>query len=327
MAEQNRNCQDCQYIQGHECYQYAGMNHEGCGLVNRQWYKIEELIAALKCAGFSTTTTSSTTGSGNNCIGLLVEGYNNVTGRIGNAMAEFRYRLYKDSAKTNMILDRVLGPGINNVYAHLGPLDFDGPIYPDIHANVLTADGELFDSYGEQLDLIITANDMLIYARSIAVPQSGLNNFPALPELPSGKIKVMLFANRFDTNVNEGQGIVAIGGSLLTASIFTINTTMMGGGIVGSPELSWPSALDSSLDHVYTDFDIDDYGSHATSLQIKVSGTNHETIPLKVEYSFSADPTLDFSDTVPPGTYYEKSFDLTRDQAASNDILIRFLKS
>lgn len=325
MAESNRTCQGCSYLQGNECYQYQGTTNERCGLVTGMWYKIDDLIAALECAG--TTTTSSTTAGGcNNCICLLVEGYNNTRDGVGNAISWFTYKLYKDSARTELLVERTLDEGINNIFVQYGPLDTDGPLYPEISAYLQPRDNQPFDSYGEELDLVITADEMIVYARSIPIPQDGTNTFPALPLLPGGRIRLYLFDNRFDTNPNEGQGIVAIGGNRLEHSTFTIKTTLHGGGIVGNPELNWPYVLDSSQDYVHTNFDTDDYGSHATSMDITTTGTNNEAGPLKVEYSFSADTSLDFTDTVLPGAAYEKTVHLFLEQAIYNDILIRFLQ-
>lgn len=331
MAETPRNCQDCSFIKGNECYQYSGENMDDCGLVNGQWYNIEDLITALKCAGFSTTTTTSSTSAGgggncNNCICLLVEGFNNIWGQLGNATVTFTYKLYRNSTKSELLLQRSLGGGINDVYTHFGALSFDGPVYLDIVVDVVTVDGEPFSSFGDDLDLVIVANDLLVYARSIAIPNGGLNLFPSLPVLPTGRVKLILFNNRFDTNLNEGQGILAVGGNRFPDSPFLVKIDLIGGGMVGSPELNWPYLPDSTTEYVYSNFDTTYYSQNATQMDIEVSGTNNEPFPIKVEYSFSADPELDHTDIIISGNSYLKTVTLSTEQAINNDILIRILK-
>jgi hypothetical protein len=302
-----------------------------CGLVNGQWYNIEDLITALKCAGFSTTTTTSSTSTGgpgncNTCICLLVEGFNNIYGQLGNAEVTFTYRLYKNSTKTDLLLERSLGAGINDIYTHFGTLDFDGPVYLDVGADVVTPDGEPFTSFGDDIDLVIVANDILQYARSIAIPNGGINIFPSLPVVPTGRIKLMLFNNRFDTSSNEGQGILAVGGTRFSQSQFLVKTNLVGGGIVGAPELSWPYLPDGTMDYVYSNFDIAYFGQDATQMEIEVSGTNNEPYPVKVEYSFSANLELDHTDIIISGNSYLKTITLSTQQAIDNDILIRIMK-
>lgn len=317
-------CKDCRYIEGNECYLYTGRPVTDCGLVSGSWYKIEDLIAALECAGSLSTTTTMPAGN-SHCICLLVEGENAATG-LSNASSLFRYALYKDSARTIPIVERSLDYGQRNMYVHYGELDSPGPLYLSASAELIVDVPGSYYSTGGEVDLVITANDLLIYARSIAVPQEGINLFADLPPIPKGKIKIILYGNGFDTNANQGQGLVAFGGSRLTNSSFICETTLNDGGRVETPRLYWPVTAMPEKEYATTGFDTEYYQSHATSMTIKISGVNNEQVPLEVEFAASGDAALNFKDTVAVAATYERTVPITLQQAEDNDFLIRILK-
>ncbi|SEW21620.1 hypothetical protein SAMN05428988_3230 [Chitinophaga sp. YR573] len=323
-----RNCQPCNYISGNECTQYTGPTSQDCGLVNGNWYIIDDLISALTCAGFSTTTTSSTTISDQEggCITLLVEGFNQIYSFGGNGFATLVYKLYGDMDKTQLIYEKSIEHGNADAYTLFNAQNIPGPIYPVISAFMTSPDGNPYYSYGSGLDLIIVTNDMIRYARTIPMPVEGNNIFPALPALPRGRTKIYLNLNAFDSNSNPGQGIIALGGSKLISSYFEVNTILNNGGDVGTPKMIWPDTVYNLTDYMYCDFDTVRFGSAATSMTLSITGSNNESVPVKVEFTASDDPSLSFTDTVAVGQSYEKVLDLTIPQVTINDFLIRILK-
>lgn len=322
-----RDCAGCNFVQGNECIQYDGSPMEECGLIKGHWYKLEDLLAALQCAGFSTTTTTSSTINPDlgACMCMLVEARNNIYEALGTAIPTLNYKLFSNPAKTSLIKEKTVEMGQMDIYSHFGVIDGPEGIFPVISADLVST-GSVFDPLGSSLDLVIIANDVIRYARSLASPVQGSNVFPGLPVLPKGRIVIILFQTRFDSINNPGQGLIAMGGNKLDNSFFQADVSMTGGGIVGAPTIVWPDPLFSATEFVYCDYDTEHWGLPATSMEIRISGINNEVAPVKVEFSGSTSSFPGFTDTVAAGDSYERKINLTREQAEINDFLIRILK-
>ncbi|NLR60674.1 hypothetical protein HGH93_21370 [Chitinophaga polysaccharea] len=323
-----KDCGGCKYIKGDECLQYNGTPMDECGLVNGQWYNIDELIAALKCAGFSTTTTSSTTvnpGTGG-CISVIVEAYNNIYEPLGLNPAELTYKLYETQESTVPFKEKNISMGQADIYTRFEPLNAPDGVYVEVNAIVSRNSEGRFLTSGSSLDLIIIANDIIRYARSIAIPKEGNNFFSDIPVLPKGRIVIVLFKTQFDSLNDNGQGLIAMGGIKLDNSFFQAEITMNEGGTVGVPTIIWPDPDSNISGYVYSDYDTEHWGVSASSMDIKISGLNNEPVPVKVEFSATSNPELGFTDVVAQGQAYNRTIGLTKSQADNNDFLIRILK-
>lgn len=313
-------CRKCKHVDGDECIQYVGIARPECGLIYGHWYRLEDLLNALGCAGNSTTTTTTTTKNSNvgGCICLRVESFNNTERFMEGVRPVLRSNFYKNRDKSELIAGHVVIPSTtaaDNIYGSLG---YD-TIYPEIILEC-QSDSEEFINYGYGYDLLICINGKLIYARSLSNIIKGDNLFPNIPtSLPSGLISVYLFSNKFDSNWNADHSILAVGGEILKNTSFTI-TTSTEGGKSSNPEIIWPFDKNTfalnGIDHIF-------YGSEISSAVFSVSGINREEKDLKVQFIASADNSLSFTDIVTSGSQYGKSITLNQAQIKSNDFLIK----
>jgi len=323
-----RDCAGCNFVQGNECIQYNGSPMAECGLVKGQWYKLEDLLAALQCAGFSTTTTTTSTVNPDigSCMCMVVEARNEIYEQLGTAIPTLSYKLYSNPGASILIKEKSIEMGQSDIYTHFGAIDAPEGIFPVISANLDSSNSSVFDFRGSSLDLVIIANDIIRYARSLALPVQGSNLFPSMPVLPKGRIVIVLFRTTFDSISDAGQGLIAMGGYKLENSFFQADISLTGGGIVGVPTIVWPDPGFNATEFVYCDYDTVHWGMAATSMEIKISGINNELAPVKVEFSGSTGSYPGFTDTVVPGGSYERIITLSAQEAEVNDFMIRILK-
>lgn len=319
-----RTCNDCNYVKGNECIQYAGPTSAACGLVTGAWYTVNDLISALVCVAGS----GPGNGGCDNCICLMIQGNNNTSYWGSNGTAILSYKIYADPAHTTLVLARSLVQGSADNYIVKGSLPYS-KVYPTISVTFEKSDPSVpYYTGGYGVDMILVAGGLIRYARSIAWPAEGEFIFADIPtDLPTGTISLYLLGSQFDTNDGIGKGVVAAGGDELTSSLFQLQVTLVDGGRVDRPTLSWPVLDNPGADFDYTNFDTQVYSSVATSMTIAISGTNNESFPVNVSFQASVDSSLSFSELVAPNGIYQKIVPITFTQAENNDFLIRFLKS